>query len=214
MGKEIATLIHERYRFFIIDKSQPVLAGSRALAVCLYRTDGFTADVLRAVRHRAWPTTYRSFNVTSKSTSAWVIQQLRETFPYDTAPRHLILDRDTIFSPAVVRFASPPERLIVVRGRIPWLNAGSVAAGTSCSNMLLSWGASSCPTDTFLPRVPSRGSLSSWVRQGCTEPQSSQAATFDYSQGRRVASRRWTSTSLREARGRLTLCRVRCPVIG
>ena len=44
------------------------------------------------------------FNVTPNPTSAWVIQQLREAFPYDTAPRHLVFDRDTIFSPAVVRF--------------------------------------------------------------------------------------------------------------
>jgi hypothetical protein len=33
-----------------------------------------------------------------------VIQQLREEFPYDTALRHLIFDRDTIFNQAVARF--------------------------------------------------------------------------------------------------------------
>jgi hypothetical protein len=44
------------------------------------------------------------FNVTPNPTSAWVIAQLREAFPFDTAPRHLIFDRNTIFSPAVVRF--------------------------------------------------------------------------------------------------------------
>lgn len=26
----------------------------------------------------------------------WVMQQLREAFPYDTAPRYLIFDRDSI----------------------------------------------------------------------------------------------------------------------
>ena len=30
------------------------------------------------------------FNATFHPTSAWVIQQLREAFPYDTAPRYLI----------------------------------------------------------------------------------------------------------------------------
>ena len=30
--------------------------------------------------------------------------QLREAFPYDTAPRYLVFDRDAIFSPAVVEF--------------------------------------------------------------------------------------------------------------
>ena len=44
------------------------------------------------------------FNATFHPTSAWVMQQLREAFPYDTAPRYLVLDRDSIFSPAVVEF--------------------------------------------------------------------------------------------------------------
>jgi putative transposase len=43
------------------------------------------------------------FNVSSKPSSAWVSQQLREAFPFDTAPRHLIHDRDSIFGDAVGR---------------------------------------------------------------------------------------------------------------
>jgi transposase InsO family protein len=35
-------------------------------------------------------------------TSAWVSQQLREAFPYDTAPKYLIHDRDTIFNAEVM----------------------------------------------------------------------------------------------------------------
>ncbi len=35
----------------------------------------------------------RHFNATFNPTAAWVIQQLREAFPYDTATRHLIFDR-------------------------------------------------------------------------------------------------------------------------
>ncbi len=42
------------------------------------------------------------FNATFNPTAAWVMQQLREAFPYDTTLRYLILDRDAIFSPAVV----------------------------------------------------------------------------------------------------------------
>ena len=42
------------------------------------------------------------FDLTANPAAAWVIQQLRETFPFDTAPRHLIFDRDTIFSALVV----------------------------------------------------------------------------------------------------------------
>ena len=42
------------------------------------------------------------FNVTRHPTSAWVSQQLREAFPYDTAPKYLIHDRDAIFNAEVV----------------------------------------------------------------------------------------------------------------
>jgi len=36
--------------------------------------------------------------VTTSPTADWVAQQLREAFPFDSAPRLLILDRDAIFS--------------------------------------------------------------------------------------------------------------------
>jgi transposase InsO family protein len=42
------------------------------------------------------------FNVTRHPTSAWVSQQLREAFPYDTAPKYLVHDRDAIFNTEVV----------------------------------------------------------------------------------------------------------------
>ena len=34
------------------------------------------------------------FNATEHPTGAWIVQQLREAFPEDTAPRYLMLDRD------------------------------------------------------------------------------------------------------------------------
>lgn len=42
------------------------------------------------------------FNVTRHPTSAWVSQQLREAFPYDTVPKYLLHDRDSIFNTDVV----------------------------------------------------------------------------------------------------------------
>ena len=42
------------------------------------------------------------FDATFHPSAEWVIQQLRETFPFDSAPKYLILDNDTIFSPAVI----------------------------------------------------------------------------------------------------------------
>ena len=45
------------------------------------------------------------WSVTESPTAPWVVQQLREVFPFDEAgghSRYLVLDRDTIFSAAVV----------------------------------------------------------------------------------------------------------------
>src|SRR5258708_23446578 len=45
-------------------------------------------------------------NVTKHPTSGWIIQQLREAFPFGSAPRFLILDRDAKYGldvPAAVR---------------------------------------------------------------------------------------------------------------
>jgi transposase InsO family protein len=41
------------------------------------------------------------FNVTMNPTAQWVMQQLREAFPDDSAPRYLIFDNDSVFSDAV-----------------------------------------------------------------------------------------------------------------
>ena len=42
------------------------------------------------------------YNVAKQPTGAWVAQQLREAFPYDTAPKYMIHDHDAIFGTAVV----------------------------------------------------------------------------------------------------------------
>jgi putative transposase len=45
-------------------------------------------------------------NVTRHPTSLWIVQQLREAFPFDSAPRFLIFDRDAKYGeevPAAVR---------------------------------------------------------------------------------------------------------------
>jgi transposase InsO family protein len=42
-------------------------------------------------------------NATYSPTSAWIAQQLREAFPFDTAPRYMILDNDPHFTNAVGR---------------------------------------------------------------------------------------------------------------
>jgi transposase InsO family protein len=63
------------------------------------------------------------FNVTTNPTAQWVIQQLREAFPYESAPGYLIYDNDSIFSSDVTKMI---ERLEVrpkrTAYRSPWQN--------------------------------------------------------------------------------------------
>jgi len=64
------------------------------------------------------------FGVTEHPTSSWVIQQLREAFPDDTAPRFLIFDdNDSIFSDRVAdsiqNLGIEPRRTAF---RSPWQN--------------------------------------------------------------------------------------------
>ncbi len=78
------------------------------------------------------------FNATFNPTAAWVIQQLREAFPYDTAPRHLLFDRDAIFSPAVVRFVKAMgTKARRISYRSPWQNPVAERWIGSCRRELL-----------------------------------------------------------------------------
>jgi putative transposase len=43
------------------------------------------------------------FNVTRHPSRAWVVQQLREAFPYDSAPKYLIFDRAKNFGDDVFK---------------------------------------------------------------------------------------------------------------
>jgi hypothetical protein len=78
------------------------------------------------------------FNATFHPTEEWVMQQLREAFPYDTAPRYLIFDRDSIFSRAVVAFVKSmgtrPTRTAYFS---PWQNPVAERwVGVCCVEML------------------------------------------------------------------------------
>jgi hypothetical protein len=41
------------------------------------------------------------FNITKHPRSTWIVQQLREAFPFDSAPRFLIFDRDSKYGQEV-----------------------------------------------------------------------------------------------------------------
>lgn len=63
------------------------------------------------------------FNATFNPSAAWVIQQLREAFPYEPVAKYLIFDRDSIFSPAVVGFVeSTGMEACRTAYRSPWQN--------------------------------------------------------------------------------------------
>jgi transposase InsO family protein len=67
-----------------------------------------------------------------------VIQQLREAFPYDTAPRYLIFDRDSIFSPGMVEFIrAMGTKPVRISYRSPWQNGTAERWIGSCRRELL-----------------------------------------------------------------------------
>ena len=77
-------------------------------------------------------------NVTKHPTSAWVVQQLREAFPYDTAPGYLIFDRGSSFNAemieAVKTFGIQPKRTSF---RSPWQNGVAERWVGNCRRDLL-----------------------------------------------------------------------------
>jgi len=78
------------------------------------------------------------FNVTRQPTSAWVVQQLREAFPYDSAPRYLIFDRGASFNDDVVdtikSFGIQPKRTSF---QSPWQNGIAERFVGNCRRDLL-----------------------------------------------------------------------------
>ena len=63
------------------------------------------------------------FNVTEHPTSAWIAQQLVEAFPFDTAPRYLLRDRDSKYGERYrTRVRSLSTEEVVIAPRSPWQN--------------------------------------------------------------------------------------------
>jgi putative transposase len=78
------------------------------------------------------------FNVTLHPTSLWVVQQLREAFPFGSAPRFLIFDRDGKYGlevPAAVR--SLGIRSVRTSFESPWQNGVAERWVESCRRDLL-----------------------------------------------------------------------------
>jgi putative transposase len=63
------------------------------------------------------------FNVTAHPTAPWTAQQLVEAFPFDSAPRYLLRDRDAIYGEKVRRrIKSLGIEEVVTAPRSPWQN--------------------------------------------------------------------------------------------
>jgi putative transposase len=77
-------------------------------------------------------------NVTDHPTSHWLVQQLREAFPYNSAPRYLILDRDRKYGLEVFA-AIRSLQISAVRTSFqsPWQNGVAERWVESCRHDLL-----------------------------------------------------------------------------
>ena len=78
------------------------------------------------------------FNVTKHPTSSWIVQQLREAFPFGSAPRFVIFDRDAKYGlevPAAVR--SLRVNPLRISFKSPWQNGVAERWVGSCRRDLL-----------------------------------------------------------------------------
>jgi putative transposase len=78
------------------------------------------------------------FNVTRHPTSAWIVQQLREAFPYQSAPKYLIFDHDAKYGlevPAAIQFMKITR--IQTSFQSPWQNGVAERWVGSCRRELL-----------------------------------------------------------------------------
>ena len=64
------------------------------------------------------------FNVTAHPTAEWTAQQLREAFPFDLVPRHLLRDRDRIFGDHFTKQVQDMSiKEVLSAPRSPWQRA-------------------------------------------------------------------------------------------
>jgi transposase InsO family protein len=76
----------------------------------------FVLVVLSIDRHRVV-----HYNTTEHPTAEWVSRQLIQAFPFDTAPRYLIRDRDSIYGEVVRRcLKNLGTEEVVTAPRSPW----------------------------------------------------------------------------------------------
>jgi len=84
------------------------------------------------------------FNVNASPTAQWTAQQITEAFPWDTAPKYLLRDRDQIFGDVFKqRVLSMEIEEVITAYRSPWQNAyverlnGSIRR--ECTDHIIVW---------------------------------------------------------------------------
>jgi len=76
-------------------------------------------------------------NVTRHPTSSWIVQQLREAFPYQSVPRFLLFDHDQKYGLEVHAGSSLQITAVQTSIRSPWQNGVAERWVASCRRDLL-----------------------------------------------------------------------------
>jgi hypothetical protein len=122
MHRILAVVVHTRRSLLRsrFDLAMENVALRQQLAVMKQRR---TRPRLRGTDRRFWVVLCRVWSGTAHPTAEWIIQQLREAFPFDTAPRYLILDRDGKYGSVVPeKLRSWGVKLVRTGWRSPWQN--------------------------------------------------------------------------------------------
>ena len=147
-------------------------------------------------------------NVTAHPTAAWTVQQLREAWPWDTAPRFVIRDRDAVYGSALqqVTQAMGIEEVLTAP-RSPWQNPfverviGYPSPRVPRPRHRVER-ALVAPPPPAVPRLLSRMAHSPLPGEGCARPAGGTAANLRHD--RPGPTRRRSASPLRTSR-RLTV---------
>ncbi len=159
----------------------------------------------RLLRHRARSSAHRSLQRHVPPDVCLGIQQLREAFPYDTAPRYLIFDRDSIFSAAVIEFfKAMGTKPVRTSFRSPWQkrNRGALdrqLASRAPRPRRHPQRAPSRSTRARIHQLLPRGSWAVRARKRHAGRETRHVATVTSGEGRRAAEGGWSSPSVRMA---------------
>jgi putative transposase len=130
LGIDVATSTVETYRVrperpssptwktFVKNHVQDLVALDFFVVPTVRHTVLFVLVILAHHRRRVV-----HFNVTEHPTAQWTAQQVVEAFPWETAPRYLLRDRDRIYSVAFrQRVRNRGTEEVVIAPRSPWQN--------------------------------------------------------------------------------------------